>query len=149
MEFKDLIRKTSEISTARCMAFFFECFQLDYGSIKVATAEKKHMVVYLVPPSGVSFHQDGVGLLVTCLAEMLMYFKGSLNELQFELREKLASKMLSILHVPSDELFDFKTKHLPVHYLTSTCMKKLVMPVSSYNCSSHFTYPLCVNSVFQ
>ena len=119
MEFDILIHKAAEITTIRCMVFFIDCCQLyNWKGIKVVDREKEHMTLYSAPPCGKSFHEDGVGLMVTCLVDMLACFKGSLNDLQLELREKLVEKMVDTLPVSSDELDKFREKHLPQH--TST-----------------------------
>lgn len=116
VQFDYLIRKAAEISVIRRMAFFFDCCQLsNWEGIKVVDIPKEHMTVYSAPPNKFSFHQDGVGLMVTCLVEMLEGFDGSLSELQLKLREKLMSKMVDTLHIQSDDLDNFKKKHLPQH----------------------------------
>ena len=113
--FDQLIRKASKINAIRHMAFFFDCCQLNTDGIKVINVQKEHMAVYSAPPNEVAYFLDGVSLMVTCLAELLHWFKGSLNELQCKLREKLLSKMADVLHIPSDNLDDWKRRHLPHH----------------------------------
>lgn len=112
--FDQLIRKASKIAIRR-MAFFFDCCQLNTDGIKVVNIQKEHMALYSAPPDEVAYHQHGVGLMVTCLAELLRLFRGSLNELQSKLRDKLMSKMVAALGIPICDSYDWKQKHLPHH----------------------------------
>lgn len=112
--FDELIRKSSAIPIKR-MAFFFDCCQVNTNGIKAVDIQKEHMAVYSAPPNEVAYYLDGVGLMVTCLAELLLWFKGSLNELQCKLREKLLSKMGEVLHIPSGSLEKWRQSHLPHH----------------------------------
>ena len=110
--FDQLIRKASKIAIKR-MAFFFDCCQSNTDGIKIVNIQKEHMVLYSAPPHEKAYYMDGVSLMVTCLVELLDCFKGSLNELQSKLREKLMSKMVDVLLIPSHILDDWRRKHLP------------------------------------
>jgi hypothetical protein len=95
--FEELIRKASQMNTIRRMAFFFDCCLLECEGIRVCNIKKEHMTLYSAPPDNVAYHQYGVSLMVTCLVDILQCFKGSMNELQSKLRDKLKSKMLEVL----------------------------------------------------
>lgn len=117
MAFDQLILQTSRIRIRR-MAFFFDCCRLNPKYVQHKNLEKEHMVVYSSPPDVVSYYYDGVGLMVMCLAELLLWFKGSLNELQCILRKNIMSKSLESLVIPPDFTDDWSRKHLP-HYTSS------------------------------
>ena len=132
--FNQLIRKASKIAIRR-MAFFFDCCQLNTDGIKVVNIQKEHMTLYSAPPDEVAYHQYGVGLMVTCLAKLLLLFRGSLNDLQSKLRDRLMSKMVDALGIPSNDLDDWKQKHLPHH--TSSMfdinLYKIICEASKYS----------------
>ena len=116
MKFNSVIHKAAQIRTVRRMGFFFDCCQLgNWESIKVVGIPKEHMTVYSAPPNGLAFHHDGVGLMVTCLAQLLQNFTGSLSELQSKLRDRLRSTMIDLLAIPSDDQDEFILNHLPHH----------------------------------
>lgn len=118
MEFDELINETSKID-AQFSVFFFECCQVDGEGVKVTKLQSQHMVVYSAPPNEVSFHYDGVGLMASTLAELLlMDYPKPLNKLQLELRQRLSKRIVAVNKVPPEGEEDFKNKHLPVQTTT-------------------------------
>ena len=119
MPFEDLIQEASKIRI-KYAAFFFECCQLYRGDkIKAAEIKKQYIAVYSAPPQQISYHYDGVGLMMIVLVDILKEgYTGSVSELQRLVRERLVKKMTETLAIPEDSRESFNKEHLPVH--TST-----------------------------
>ncbi len=121
IKFDDLIYMINE-AKLKNVVFFFECCMFN-TAIKIAEIQTPHMVIYSAPPNNISFHIDGVGFLVRCLAEMMNdEYDKPMNDLQLELRQIIMVKLIEQKGLlEKDELIDsmsqeeFKRKHLPVH----------------------------------
>lgn len=117
--FEELIKEASQIRI-KYMAFFFECCQLNNDDkIKAAEIKKQYVAVYSSPPNQVSYHYDGVGLMMIVLTKLLRKgYSGSFSELQRVVRHKLVKKMTTVWGIDEDVKDQFIAHHLPVH--TST-----------------------------
>lgn len=114
MYFEELISEASLIKL-KYMAFFFECCQLRSNDrIQAPEIMKQYIAVYSSPPNKVSYHHKGVGLMVTCLAEMLKDgYNKSFTELQRELRQRLVMKITDVMEIPLEQHELFISHHLP------------------------------------
>ena len=122
MTFEELIHEASKIRI-KYAAFFFECCQLhNEDKIKVAEIKKQYVAVYSAPPNRVSYHYNGVGLMMIVLADILregpQRYTGSFSELQRLVRQRLVEKMTEIRDIPEDIRELFIANYLPVQ--TST-----------------------------
>ena len=121
VRFEDVIWAVEKIKIEN-FAFFFECCQLRTIFIKACEVPKQHMIIYSAPPCRVSFHFEGVGLLVHCLVEMLKdnSYQKQLNDLQQELRQRLMEKMSTLLRKDPKFHEFIAEEHLPV-YTSNMC----------------------------
>ena len=122
MTFEELIEKASKIRI-KYAAFFFECCQLhSEDKIKVAEIRKQYVAVYSAPPNRVSYHYNGVGLMMIVLADILregpQRYTGSFSELQRLVRQRLVEKMTELLGVPEESQESFIAYSLPVQTCT-------------------------------
>ncbi len=125
MFFSDFINSASKIKV-KYMTFFFECCQVEGKEIEVVDIKKQHMCLYSSPPNEVSIHFKGVGLLMTCMVEMLEAgYKGTLNSLQEDLRSNYMQKTTEILGVPLEDQETFMENRLPV--FTSNMFDKFIL----------------------
>ena len=113
--FEEVIQEASRIRI-KYMAFFFECCQLhNEDKIKAAEIKKQYVALYSSPPNQVSYHYNGVGLMMIVLAKLLRKgYSGSLGELQRVVRHKLVKKMTKVLGIHEDMKEVFIAHHLPV-----------------------------------
>ena len=122
MTFEELIHEASKIRI-KYAAFFFECCQLhNEDKIKVAEIRKQYVAVYSAPPNRVSYHYNGVGLMMIVLADILregpQRYTGSFSELQCLIRQRLVEKMTELLGVPEESQESFIAYSLPVQTCT-------------------------------
>lgn len=138
MEFDELIHMACEVKL-RYFAFFFECCQVYGDLIKASKVQQEHMTIYSAPPNEESYYHKGVGVMVSCLVEMLRGgYKKSLNELQRELRCEMIKRLQEVLVIPSHLLKSFLNKHLPVH--TSTMFSDINIHEKTQDASKLFLY---------
>lgn len=113
--FDDLIQSASRINI-RYMAFLFECCQSNSQKVTASDIQKEHIVIYSAPPGKLSYHYEGVGLLTTCLADLLSgNYKGSLNQLQLKLRQKYRDKIVEVFELQPESVDNFVNRHLSIH----------------------------------
>ena len=117
MLFNDLIKKASRsLQSMKWMVFFFECCQTEGKKIEVVDIKRQYMALYSSPPNKESYHHDGVGLLVTCMAKILEAgYEGSLNSFQQTLRCKYLTKLTDVLGINVKDQDVFKRTYLPIH----------------------------------
>ena len=121
VRFEDVIWAVEKIKIENS-AFFFECCQSRSCYMRAGEISKQHMIIYSAPPCQVSYHFEGVGLLVHCLIEMLgdNNYQKQLNDLQQELRQRLMKKMATLLKEDPKFAEYIEEHHLPV-YISNMC----------------------------
>ena len=143
MSFEKLIEKVSRIQV-KYTIFFFECCQVEGQLIKVADIDKQHMALYSAPPKRLSFHYKGVGVLMSCIANMLVdSYKKSFNCFQQELRSFYLEKVTEVLKILPEEQDEFKDKILPVN--TCTMYDDINLHVIRHN-ASKFSFGRCMST---
>ena len=139
--FSELIQLVSDIKVEQFI-FFFECCQVDGEEITVADISGQHIAFYSSSPNRESYHYKGVGVLMSCMAEMLEAgYKESFHSFLQELHSRYLDRMVVVLKVPVHEREEFKKRNLAVQI--NTTFKDINLHLKAHEASRynmHYTY---------